>query len=48
MPGHAQVSVDEAVRECAEAQSLGIGGVMSFFDDSAFELITSRRAVEGA
>ena len=26
-PGHAQMSVDEAVRECAEAQSLGIGGV---------------------
>jgi porphobilinogen synthase len=30
MPGHAQISVDEAVRECAEAQSLGIGGVILF------------------
>jgi porphobilinogen synthase len=30
MPGHAQMSVDEAVRECAEAQSLGIGGVILF------------------
>src|SRR5258708_36009778 len=30
MPGHAQMSVDEAIRECAEAQSLGIGGVVLF------------------
>src|SRR5947207_7880939 len=30
MPGHAQISVDEAVRECEEAQSLGIGGVILF------------------
>src|SRR5258706_11101162 len=30
MPGHAQMSVDEAMRECAEAQSLGIGGVILF------------------
>ena len=30
MPGHAQISVDEATRECAEAQSLGIGGVILF------------------
>jgi len=30
MPGHAQMSVDEAIRECAEAQSLGIGGVILF------------------
>src|SRR5258708_27547612 len=30
MPGHAQMSVDEAMRECAEAQSLGIGGVVLF------------------
>ncbi len=30
MPGHAQISIDEAVRECAEAQSLGIGGVILF------------------
>src|SRR5882672_6362947 len=30
MPGHAQMSVDEAMRECAEAQSLGLGGVILF------------------
>src|SRR6266446_6649107 len=30
MPGHAQMSVDEALRECAEAQSLGIGGIILF------------------
>src|SRR6266446_10351877 len=30
MPGHAQMSVDETGRECAEAQSLGIGGVILF------------------
>jgi porphobilinogen synthase len=30
MPGHAQLSVDRLVRECAEAHSLGIGGVILF------------------
>jgi porphobilinogen synthase len=30
MPGHAQLSVDEVVKECAEAHSLGIGGVILF------------------
>ena len=30
MPGHCQMSVDEAVKECAEAKSLGIGGVILF------------------
>jgi porphobilinogen synthase len=30
MPGHAQLSVDELVKECAEAYSLGIGGVILF------------------
>src|SRR5881394_1853657 len=30
MPGNFQMSVDEAVRECAEAKSLGIGGVILF------------------
>jgi len=30
MPGHAQMSVDEIVRECAEAEKLGIGGVILF------------------
>jgi porphobilinogen synthase len=30
MPGHAQLSVDRLVGECAEAYSLGIGGVILF------------------
>ncbi|MBM3747737.1 MAG: porphobilinogen synthase [Acidobacteria bacterium] len=30
MPGNYQLSVDELVRECAEAQALGVGGVMLF------------------
>jgi len=30
MPGHCQMSVDEAVKECAEVNSLGIGGVILF------------------
>jgi porphobilinogen synthase len=30
MPGNAQLSVDELVKECEEAQALGIGGVMLF------------------
>jgi porphobilinogen synthase len=30
MPGHAQISVDNAVKECQEAHSLGIGGVILF------------------
>jgi porphobilinogen synthase len=30
MPGHAQLSVDRLVAECAEASSLGIGGVILF------------------
>jgi porphobilinogen synthase len=30
MPGHAQLSVDRLVRECAEAFGLGIGGVILF------------------
>ena len=30
MPGNAQLSVDELVKECEEVQSLGIGGVMLF------------------
>jgi porphobilinogen synthase len=30
MPGHAQLSVDKLVEECAEAASLGIGGVLLF------------------
>src|SRR3989440_11547936 len=30
MPGNYQLSVDELVRECAEVQSLGVGGVILF------------------
>jgi porphobilinogen synthase len=30
MPGHAQLSVDRLVKECAEAYGLGIGGVILF------------------
>ncbi len=30
MPGHAQLSIDLAVRECAEARDLGVGGVLLF------------------
>jgi porphobilinogen synthase len=30
MPGHAQLSIDNIVRECEECRSLGIGGVILF------------------
>src|SRR6185503_12716800 len=30
MPGNYQMSVDELVKECAEVNSLGIGGVLLF------------------
>src|SRR5437870_1616472 len=30
MPGNYQMSIDQTVKECAEAQSLGIGGVILF------------------
>src|SRR5713101_8774488 len=30
MPGNFQLSIDELVRECAEAQSLGLGGILLF------------------
>ena len=30
MPGHAQLSIDRAVRECEEAAQLGLGGVILF------------------
>jgi porphobilinogen synthase len=30
MPGNYQLSIDELVRECAEVQSLGVGGVILF------------------
>ena len=30
MPGNYQLSIDEAIKECEEAKSLGIGGVLLF------------------
>ncbi len=30
MPGNYQLSIDELVKECAEAASLGIGGIILF------------------
>src|SRR5216684_2047649 len=30
MPGHAQLSIDQLVRECEQTHSLGVGGVMLF------------------
>ena len=30
MPGNYQLSIDELVKECAEAESLGIGGIILF------------------
>jgi len=30
MPGHAQLSIDEIVKECAGAEKLGLGGVILF------------------
>src|SRR5258708_20686903 len=30
MPGNAQLSVDQLVKECEEVQALGVGGVMLF------------------
>jgi porphobilinogen synthase len=30
MPGHSQMSIDQIMRECAEAYSLGVGGVILF------------------
>ncbi len=30
MPGHAQISIDNAVREAEEARKLGLGGIILF------------------
>src|SRR6266446_8489770 len=30
MPGNYQLSIDELVRECADVQSLGLGGILLF------------------
>ena len=48
MPGHAQLSVDEAVREAAEAQQLGLGGVILFgIPDSKDETASGAYADDG-
>jgi porphobilinogen synthase len=41
MPGHAQLSVDRLAAECAEAHSLGIGGVILFGIPEAKDEIAS-------
>ena len=48
MPGHAQLSVDRIVKECEEAQSLGIGGVILFgIPDTKDEIASGAYADDG-
>src|SRR6202167_1420689 len=48
MPGHAQLSVDQLVKECAEAHSLGIGGVILFgIPETKDELASGAYAEDG-
>ena len=48
MPGNAQMSVDRIVAECAEVQSLGIGGVILFgIPDTKDELASGGYAENG-
>ena len=48
MPGNAQLSVDNLVKECAEADRLGIGGVILFgIPDSKDELASGAYAEDG-
>ena|SRR5579871_2689556 len=48
MPGHCQLSVDELVKECAEAHSLGIGGVILFgIPDTKDEIASGAYADDG-
>ena len=48
MPGNAQMSIDETVRECAEVKSLGIGGVILFgLPESKDELASGAYADDG-
>jgi porphobilinogen synthase len=48
MPGNAQLSVDNLVKECAEAQRLGIGGVILFgIPDSKDEIASGAYAEDG-
>jgi porphobilinogen synthase len=48
MPGQAQLSVDELVRECEQAHALGIGGTMLFgIPDSKDEVASEAYADDG-
>jgi porphobilinogen synthase len=48
MPGHAQLSVDRLVAECAEAYSLGVGGVILFgIPETKDELASGAYADDG-
>jgi len=48
MPGNYQMSTDELVRECAEVQGLGIGGVILFgIPESKDETASGARAEDG-
>src|ERR1700682_1609742 len=48
MPGPAQMSVDEVVRECTEVDSLGIGGVILFgLPETKDELASGAYADDG-
>jgi porphobilinogen synthase len=48
MPGHAQLSVDRLVTECAEAHALGIGGVILFgIPETKDELASGAYADDG-
>ena len=48
MPGNAQLSIDNLVKECAEAERLGIGGVILFgIPDSKDEIASGAYAEDG-
>jgi len=48
MPGNYQLSIDQLVRECEEARSLGIGGVILFgLPESKDEMATGAYAEDG-
>ncbi len=48
MPGNYQLSIDELVRECAEVQTLGIGGVILFgIPESKDEMASGAYADDG-
>src|SRR5579863_5551742 len=48
MPGNFQLSIDELVKECASAYSLGVGGVILFgIPDSKDERATGAYADDG-